>query len=282
MGRTVTVGVVIATVGLAVPAWAAPATGQEPAICGEASPEQEGRAHGRPGRSEPPGSEHACDEVPAPSGAPASTSSTSTTSTSTTSTSTTSTSTTTTTTTAAPARTATAAPAAAPAEPALRPAAIAPALPVEVAAVSAARPNAIAPALPMQSPDTLNCENFATQEEAQAVLDREPTDPHRLDEDRDGLACENLPRSPTAGGATATTRPATTATTAATTTTTRPRNPAMATTGRSTVAPSGVATGLVLLGSLLVRSGRRRQLAQSFDSSVLGPRQGSRWGRRRI
>lgn len=151
-----------------------------------------------------------------------------------------------------------------------------------IAAVGAS-PNAIAPALPMQSPDTLNCENFATQEEAQAVLDRERTDPHRLDEDGDGLACESLPRSPTAGGATATTRPATTATTrAATTTTTRPRNPAMATTGRSTVAPSGVATGLVLVGSLLVRSGRRRQLASSFDSSVLRRGQGSRWGRRRI
>jgi hypothetical protein len=35
-----------------------------------------------------------------------------------------------------------------------------------------------------------NCEDFATREEAQVVLDTDPTDPHNLDMDDDGLACE--------------------------------------------------------------------------------------------
>ncbi|WP_245788147.1 excalibur calcium-binding domain-containing protein [Amycolatopsis marina] len=35
-----------------------------------------------------------------------------------------------------------------------------------------------------------NCADFATKEEAQAVLDADRSDPHRLDGDSDGLACE--------------------------------------------------------------------------------------------
>ena len=38
-----------------------------------------------------------------------------------------------------------------------------------------------------------NCSDFATQAEAQSVLDRFTGDPHRLDRDRDGVACESLP-----------------------------------------------------------------------------------------
>lgn len=47
-----------------------------------------------------------------------------------------------------------------------------------------------------QSPppgDDLNCADFATQPEAQAVLDADPSDPHGLDADGDGIACETLP-----------------------------------------------------------------------------------------
>ncbi len=40
----------------------------------------------------------------------------------------------------------------------------------------------------------LDCADFAYQEEAQAVLDADPSDPHRLDGDHDGEACESLPR----------------------------------------------------------------------------------------
>jgi len=38
-----------------------------------------------------------------------------------------------------------------------------------------------------------NCGDFATQEEAQAVLNSNPSDPNNLDGDNDGSACEDLP-----------------------------------------------------------------------------------------
>jgi len=42
----------------------------------------------------------------------------------------------------------------------------------------------------------LDCSNFAFQEDAQSEFNRDPSDPHRLDEDQgsdDGIACEVLP-----------------------------------------------------------------------------------------
>jgi hypothetical protein len=39
----------------------------------------------------------------------------------------------------------------------------------------------------------LDCENFKTQAEAQAVYNQNRTDPHGLDRDKDGKACEALP-----------------------------------------------------------------------------------------
>ena len=39
----------------------------------------------------------------------------------------------------------------------------------------------------------LDCVDFATQGEAQAVYDQDPSDPNGLDEDDDGRACETLP-----------------------------------------------------------------------------------------
>src|SRR5215212_10684705 len=41
--------------------------------------------------------------------------------------------------------------------------------------------------------DIRNCSSFATQEEAQAELNRDPSDPNGLDGDNDGIACEDLP-----------------------------------------------------------------------------------------
>jgi hypothetical protein len=35
-----------------------------------------------------------------------------------------------------------------------------------------------------------DCTDFASQEDAQKVYDDDPSDPHRLDPDRDGVACE--------------------------------------------------------------------------------------------
>ena len=49
----------------------------------------------------------------------------------------------------------------------------------------------------------LNCDDFATQAEAQAVLAADPSDPNNLDADNDGQACESLP-SGSSSGATAT------------------------------------------------------------------------------
>ena len=41
--------------------------------------------------------------------------------------------------------------------------------------------------------DSHNCPDYATQEEAQAALDRNPSDPDNLDADDDGIACESNP-----------------------------------------------------------------------------------------
>lgn len=49
-----------------------------------------------------------------------------------------------------------------------------------------------APALAQQDYD---CADFATQEEAQAEYDKDPSDPHGLDADSDGIACETLTSS---------------------------------------------------------------------------------------
>lgn len=39
----------------------------------------------------------------------------------------------------------------------------------------------------------LDCTDFATQAQAQAVFNQDPSDPNRLDSDNDGVACEALP-----------------------------------------------------------------------------------------
>ena len=56
--------------------------------------------------------------------------------------------------------------------------------------------------------NVLDCSSFATQEEAQAELNRDPSDPNNLDSDNDGIACEDLPSGgnvTTAGPTTGTT-----------------------------------------------------------------------------
>ncbi|KFZ83348.1 excalibur calcium-binding protein [Amycolatopsis sp. MJM2582] len=50
----------------------------------------------------------------------------------------------------------------------------------------------------------LDCGDFKYQEDAQAVLDKDRSDPHRLDEDGDGIACEKLPKRGTAPTVTST------------------------------------------------------------------------------
>jgi hypothetical protein len=46
---------------------------------------------------------------------------------------------------------------------------------------------------PLAQTDDLDCEDFQTQEEAQAVLDEDPADPNNLDPNQDGIACALLP-----------------------------------------------------------------------------------------
>jgi hypothetical protein len=38
-----------------------------------------------------------------------------------------------------------------------------------------------------------NCSDFSTQAQAQSVLNKFPDDPHNLDKNKDGVACESLP-----------------------------------------------------------------------------------------
>ncbi len=48
--------------------------------------------------------------------------------------------------------------------------------------------------------DDLNCSDFSTQQEAQTVLEKDPSDPNGLDRDNDGIACENLPSGGSSSG----------------------------------------------------------------------------------
>jgi hypothetical protein len=41
--------------------------------------------------------------------------------------------------------------------------------------------------------DAYNCADFTSQADAQAVLRADPSDPKRLDADKDGIACERNP-----------------------------------------------------------------------------------------
>ncbi len=47
--------------------------------------------------------------------------------------------------------------------------------------------------LPACVQNNCNCSDFSTQKQAQAVLDAFPNDPHGLDRNKDGVACESLP-----------------------------------------------------------------------------------------
>lgn len=46
---------------------------------------------------------------------------------------------------------------------------------------------------PVDPPADLDCADFASQADAQAALEEDPSDPHGLDADGDGIACETLP-----------------------------------------------------------------------------------------
>ncbi len=94
----------------------------------------------------------------------------------------------------------------------------------------------------------LDCADFASQAEAQATFNADPSDPNGLDADGDGIACEeNTPTTPTATQYTA---PTTTAPTTTTATTAPTMAELPATGGISLMLPAGVllASGLIGLG----------------------------------
>ena len=108
-----------------------------------------------------------------------------------------------------------------------------------------------------------NCSDFTFQEDAQAHLAAHTGDPDGLDGDGDGIACQSLPRR---GGSLASTgagqaRGAPAA----------PAGPAagLAQTGSSTVTLALFGTGLVGLGTLLVRAGYVRVRAWSTTADTL-------------
>ena len=56
------------------------------------------------------------------------------------------------------------------------------------------------PEEPPTTMEDLDCADFATKQEAQAELERDPSDPHGLDADDDGIACEELAGGGSSGG----------------------------------------------------------------------------------
>lgn len=131
------------------------------------------------------------------------------------------------------------------------------------------------PVLAAQAAD-LDCSDFAFQEDAQAELDADPTDPNGLDgNDDDGLACESLPSrgttppsSSTSSSSTSSTSSSSTSSTSTsiggrTTPTTQRSTPVpvdqLAATGASPLPIALMGTGLVLVGAILMRGGRRRK-----------------------
>lgn len=72
-------------------------------------------------------------------------------------------------------------------------------VPAAVAPTPPSTPGGQVPSTPAAPFVDKDCSDFACQEDAQAFL--LPGDPHRLDADHDGVACESLPRRPRAASA---------------------------------------------------------------------------------
>lgn len=79
------------------------------------------------------------------------------------------------------------------ASPAAKPAGAAPAASPAAASGPAQTTAGFDPRRYVGQGNTFNCATFQAQADAQAVLRLDPSDPNRLDPDRDGIACESLP-----------------------------------------------------------------------------------------
>ncbi|MER7622961.1 excalibur calcium-binding protein [Streptomyces sp. NPDC126503] len=103
----------------------------------------------------------------------------------------------------------------------------------------------------VSSAQDLDCRHFRFQEDAQAEFNRDPSDPHRLDEDQgpdDGLACEVLP-SRTGGVQPAVPSPTDVPSVSPSAPAQQPANPLMPTRGTrggigGTSGPGDLATGI--------------------------------------
>ncbi len=115
----------------------------------------------------------------------------------------------------------------------------------------------VQPTTPTQG--DLDCADFASQAEAQATFNADPSDPNGLDADGDGIACEeNVPTTPTATQYTppTTTAPTTTAPTTTAPTTTAPTTTApTATTTTTTALPATGGPSLLIPVGVLLASG---------------------------
>jgi hypothetical protein len=67
--------------------------------------------------------------------------------------------------------------------------------PAAATAAPTSGPSPTEGASPTPDGRSINCSDFKTQEEAQAVFDRDKSDPYNLDPSGDGLACSLLPRA---------------------------------------------------------------------------------------
>jgi len=116
----------------------------------------------------------------------------------------------------------------------------------------------VAAALPQQ--DTRKCEDFRFQEDAQDFLDRDPSDPSRLDQGGiPGRACEKLPPRP--AGSRGQTSPPPSTSSGRESDPNRFRAPPprqMAQTGSDTFGLASFGAGLLVLGVTAVARGRRR------------------------
>lgn len=109
---------------------------------------------------------------------------------------------------------------------------------------------AILPLAGIAHAQDLDCRDFRSHEEAQAEYDRDPSDPHGLDEDQgpdDGIACEILPR---VGTAISTPAPITPVPVTPVPVTTAPVTTAPATLMPATTAPASVTPTMGVRGGL--------------------------------
>lgn len=100
-----------------------------------------------------------------------------------------------------------------------------------------------------------DCRDFASQSEAQAALRSDPTDPDGLDDDKDGVACDEFDYGPAVGslrGSSATSGSATSSGSSGSVRT-ADASGAIAKTGTSSAELVLLGIGAILLGALIVR-----------------------------